>query len=321
VADLKTLIYMARDFARILVGRDYFHQAQGLGGYFQDGRSYYNDFKRKVVWTGAWQDGIPTLYVPTWQRHIVFPIMALQFGLGSLDTYLLGQDRACLRNVRQVTRWILGAINSQGCFNNYFSAFDPAHQYYSDNSSMAQGEALSFLIRVEREQLVEVSLLPQVSAAIRKIFENMVRPVEEGGTMLRKGEELFFCEVCRKDSYVILNGWIYSIFGLWDYCDWCRDSDASWALNNTLSSLQRHVASYIRSDGWNLYDNRGRICSPFYQSVHVSLFDALRRLTGDDTFGRVFETSARAYTAVNRTRFTFHKIAEKLSDQLAYSTA
>ena len=320
MVDLHNLIYMARDFWPVLTGRDYFHQPQRLGGYFQDRRCYYNDFTGKTVWKGKYLEGVPALYIPAWEKHITFPIMVLQYGLGSVDKFFIEGDKSYLDNIANVTLWLLRNLNSEDYLDNHFPVLDTGYQYFSSNSAMAQGQALSFLIRVKEHGLFNEQLAEELNIRITSIFSNMIRPLEKQGTALKKDSDVYFCEVCRTDDYVVLNGWIYAIFGLLDYYLCYKDSLAREHLEATLMTLKRELPAYMLPTGWSYYDNKGRVCSPFYQALHIYLFEALHRLKKEYEFDSICMRLRAAYTFGNRMRFTLAKIREKIADSQAYTS-
>jgi hypothetical protein len=313
---------MVRDFFPIISGRDYFHQPQELGGYFQDQRCYYNDLRGKANWKGPYCNGVPTLYLPAWRKRITSPVMVLQYGLGNMDRFFLESDAACPSRIEAVTRWLVSSLNSQHFLDNHSSDLDPATIFLSNNSGMAQGEALSFLIRVLKYRPFEFQgdLAGQLKDQIVGIYQNMLLPLECQGTMLEREGDVYFCEFCEAGGNVILNGWIFAIFGLVDYCEWSRDSACRDCLQATLSTLKRRISAFLRPDGWSYYDEEGRICSPFYHALHISLFMALNKLTNDEEFGRAHDVMARANTIRHKVKYTLTKIADKLSDAGVYTS-
>jgi len=320
MSKLNDLLYMTRDFARVALGKDYFHQPQPLGRYFEDGRSYYNDFRGKADWKGARIEGIPALYLPALDRQITFPIMVIQYGLGSIDRYLENGEDAWLKQVQAVTRWILETLGPGDSFENYFPSMDASKSFYSGNSGMAQGETLSFLGRV-----VDLELAPEVeSRSVRdkmeSVFDNMIMPMSEGGTSSTEHGQLRFHEVCGRDQQVILNGWIYAIFGLVDYARYTQRADVARVLRQTQTTLEADIHNFIRSDGWSIYDSLGRVASPSYHTLHIHLMDAMVRLTGAEVFERAHHTFRRAATPGKKFLYTARKVVDKIRDKRAYST-
>lgn len=312
------LVYMTRDFFRVVFGVDYFHKPLGKGRFFEDGRSYYVSFAHKAHWRRKYEEGVPVLYIPSLGRHRFFPGMILQYGLGSVDSYFATNDRRYLLNVSNVYQWIVNHIEESFPFDHLFQELDPTQPYCSNNSGMTQGEAISFLLRVLQCNLSETSR--DTESLVKGIFGNMILPLYEGGTALYGSEEVAFCEYCRKDGYVVLNGWIFAIFGLFDYCSYFRDSRSEALLQRTLQTLAGVLPDYLLRNGWSYYDTERALCSPVYQVLHIRLIEALYLLTHQDAFKRTLVLLRKGDSLLNRMRYTLVKVLAKLQQSYAYTT-
>lgn len=313
------ILYLMRDVIRITSGRDYFHLTEKLGNYFNDGCSYYSDFTGKVNWKGTYIDNVPALYIPSIDKNILFPSMILQYGLGCIDMYFITRDRSFLSKVSNVYVWIIHNIEIDGYLSNRFKELDSHSNYYSDNSAMTEGLALSFLVRVVQHGLIQLDFV-DATEMMRKIFQNMVLPLEKGGTAIYKGGDTYFCEYCRTDEYVVLNGWIFAIFGLHDYQRYFKDGASEGYLNGTLDTLEKVIINYILKDKWSYYDNKGRISSVTYQTLHIHLMDALYRLTNRIVFRNMYRDLKKGNNYINVFKYTFLKVIDKLKDEWKYAT-
>jgi hypothetical protein len=319
----KDIYFMTRDFIRMLRGKDYFHLPENLGDYFTNDKAYFNDMKGKAFWDGPLEEEVPTLRVPSLGVRTFFPSMIIQYGIGSHDKFVLSGDRRYLRQIEAVFSWMQRHIQDDGSYNNCFEMLEPEMNYYSSCSGMTQGLAISFLVRLLRNDL-EIKLdICKVKSLIDRVYTSLIRPVEQGGGTLYNGDHICICEYPRKDRYIVLNGWVFGVFGLIDYARWqSRKGGAEQILKRTLISLVKDLPSYsFKNSGWTYYDNKGRVCSPIYQSLHIHLFDALWRLTGKNEFRDFFVWCRHGYNMRNRCYYTIAKIWEKLSDRYRYGTA
>jgi len=303
---------LATEFWRYMTGRDYFRQPQPLGPYFSDPRCYYNDVRGKAAWSGPFRHGVPLLPEPDGSL-VVSPCMVMFYGIGSVDRFLLERDSQLLQNVRAVARWLQDNVTADSYWPTQIKE-DVRHEFYSANSAMNQGLALSFLVKVIRH--LDGADLPtaQLTALVRSVAANMLKPAAEGGTTSRRGSDLLFLEYCRRDETVIFNGWVYAVFGLMDYVQFQVDDVAEAALECTLKTMRTRVSNYQLPDDWSRYDDSGRICSPFYHRLHISLLDALSRLTAEPVYTDCLRRAKKADTLVNRVRYTVRKIGDKLTD-------
>ncbi len=311
---LQILWSSTKNFSKGLLGKDYFHQQQSLGRYFIDGKSYYNDMRGKANWKGDVVSGVPSIRVSGQGNPIPFPITILQYGLGCFDKYQQTQEPHFCVEVGKVLTWIETNLNPRGYLRNFFEFMEPGENHLSDNSAMAQGEALSLICRAYQNGIGPLSL-SSLNSLARRIADNMLEPVTDEGTALYLGEKAFLCEVCRPDNYVVLNGWIFALFGLYDFLQVFGEDRHQKFFDASVRTLDFHLRDYIRPDGWTIYDNKGRLCSPYYHALHVSLLDAVQRLgwlRHSVTFNQDVARITKANSKFNKTRYTFAKAAEKL---------
>jgi hypothetical protein len=312
---LKEIAFLARDFWRVSSGRDYFHGPQRVGAYFRDPRCYYIDFTPKADWHGAFVDEVPAIFVPALGRHLTQGVMVIQYGLGCLDRALLTGDPVALEGVRRVGEWIPRHLLPEGYLPNRYVDINPHEAFHSDNGALTMGEALSFSVRVIENRMLPEASLERLRDALRTMAASMIRPLEAAGTVLRREDDVYLCEFCRKDGYVVLNGWIFAIFGLRDYAQHSGDPEVRSTLEATLRTLLRALPGFLLPNGWTYYDNRRLICSPFYHAAHVELFDALHRLTGAPIVAGILERARAANGRLNRVRYTMVRAAAKLREK------
>jgi hypothetical protein len=183
---------------------------------------------------------------------------------------------------------------------------------------MTQGEIISFLTRVVEHGLAG-DCEGDLSAVIDRVHENLLLPVNQGGGSMFVDDDLYLCEYCRKDGYLVLNGWIFAIYGLYDYYRF--SGKGLDALERSLDTLEKSIPDFVvPEDGWSYYDNKQRFSSPVYQFAHISLLDALYRLTGREAFSRAALTLRDGYNWRNRCKYTAIKISDKLKDVIPYAT-
>lgn len=308
---------MSRDYFKIISGIDYFHRPDKLGNYFIDNKSYYIDFTSKVNWQGDFVDNIPVLYFPSLNKNVYFPSMIFQYGLGSIDMYFKTMNDQYLKKINYVYIWILDNIKSDYSFDNRFIELHKGIDYYSNNSAMTQGEAISFLVRADKYGLVKNESV-KTKELIKNIYKNMILPVERGGTAVYDDNSVYFYEYCRKDNLIVLNGWIFAIFGLYDYQQYFNTQDSY--LTGTLNTLEHDINDYIiKENKWSYYDNKKRISSSVYQFTHISQLNALYRLTKNKVFNDVYDELKMGYNLKNKVKYNFLKILDKLKDKIPYS--
>lgn len=252
-------IYNIKRWYKMIFGNSIFHVKQNEGLIYskKELKGYYNDLTLKV--TTVDQNNIakiPTVVLQN-NEEIVFPISVFQYGLGSYDLYLLTNDEKYLIAFQNMVQWALDNQSENGSWNNFFYIY-PDTPY----SSMAQGEGVSLLLRAYQE-----SKNTRYLECAKRALDFMLLPIEKGGTTRYQNGDVIFMEYTHKSP--VLNGWIFSIFGLFDYYQLTKDEHYLEILNQTLVTLDKKIKDFD-NNYWSLYDLNNNITSSFYHNLHIA---------------------------------------------------
>ena len=144
----------------------------------------------------------------------------------------------------------------------------------------------------------------------------MLAPVPSGGLLLELDGNVVLEETVADRPTAILDGMIFAIFGLQDYCFACPDEEGpAETLAALYASLERLLPRYdlgywSRAD---LYSAEPPMpASAFYHGLHVAQLQVLAELTGRPVY-RSFEVRWRqaAASPLNRGRAFLNKLAFK----------
>ncbi len=265
-------LYKIKKWYKMLAGKSVSHVNQGVGTCFSktEVAGYYNDLTEKIT-----RDN-PDILVPRYRidtgEEIYFSIGIFQYGLAAYDLFLKTGEEAYKSKVLACSEWALENQQEDGGWIT-FAYKDKNHPY----SCMAQGEAISLLIRAHI--LTGNSSFVQ---AAQKAKELMLRPLCDGGTAeYTEDGDLLLYETT--NNPVILNGWIFSAWGLYDYYKYFADEEAKRALDKTLGSIKKKLADFDMKY-WSRYEDGKRICSPFYHKLHIAQLKANYELFGDGIY-------------------------------------
>ncbi len=263
---------------RMLRGQSVFHMQQCAGLYYQKGevKGYYSDLRHKV--DGAELiDGNGVPYNQTNTGHeIYFPISIFQYGLGAYDLYLETGDEQYKNRFMNVVNWAAENQQDDGAWNT-FGWEDAADPY----SSMGQGEGASLLCRAYVEE-ENAEYLDRALDAVRF----MLRTKEEGGCARYDGGLMTLEE--NAEFKTILNGMIFSIWGLYDVCLLCKENDFVEKLELAVFSLEQLLPEYDRRF-WSDYDLDQDIASPFYHDLHIEQLKVMYDLFGNKAYKETYE--------------------------------
>lgn len=274
-------VYKIKKWYKMLTGKSISHVNQGIGTCYSktEVAGYYNDLTEKVT-----KDDpgilVPKYYVDTGEE-IWFSIGIFQYGLAAYDLFLKTNDEIYKEKVLACANWAVENQQEDGGWVT-FAYKKPEHPY----SSMAQGEGISLLIRAYIAEKDERFL-----EAAHRAKDFMLKPISEGGTTeYRDGDVILYEDT---DNPVILNGWIFSLWGLHDYCKYTGDREAWTVLEKTLVSLKRKLPDFDVKY-WSKYEAGKRICSPFYHKLHIAQLNAMYDLFGDPIY-QAFADKWEAY--------------------------
>ena len=264
-------VYKIKKWYKMLTGKSISHVNQGIGTCYSktEVAGYYNDLTEKVT-----KDDpgilVPKYYVDTGEE-IWFSIGIFQYGLAAYDLFLKTNDEIYKEKVLACANWAVENQQEDGGWVT-FAYKKPEHPY----SSMAQGEGISLLIRAYIAEKDERFL-----EAAHRAKDFMLKPISAGGTTeYRDGDVILYEDT---DNPVILNGWIFSLWGLYDYCKYTGDREAWTVLEKTLVSLKRKLPDFDVKC-WSKYEAGKRICSPFYHKLHIAQLNAMYDLFGDPIY-------------------------------------
>ena len=264
-------IYKLKKWYKMMTGTSISHVNQGVGTCYSktEVAGYYNDLTEKVT------NDDPHILVPKYfvdtGEEIYFSIGIFQYGLAAYDLFLTTKDEIYKDKLLACAQWAVKNQQEDGGWITF--AFEKKDAIYS---SMAQGEGVSMLIRAAMVSGEQAFL-----DAAKKAKDFMLKPISEGGTTQYSGEDVLLYEVT--DEPIILNGWIFSIWGLYDYYKYTKDEETSAVLQKTLESLKRKLSDFDMKY-WSKYNDGKRICSPFYHKLHIAQLNTMYDLFGDPVY-------------------------------------
>lgn len=304
---LQMKINMLKRWLNIICGKSATAIKQGKGCSYStiEIKGYYNDLTGKICQgTKLDEGGLPLSQISE-TEFAYFPIAVFQYGLGMYDLLLRGDEKADKSILKKIAEWACENQREDGSWD----CFGPIKSKYYTVSSMGQGEGASFLFRMAN--LFECEKYKNIGM---KAIDFMLLNMENGGTAIFDRNELFLEEYPENPRRSVLNGWIFSIFGLFDAT--LIDSERySGVLLQTVETLAQHLNDYD-TGYWSRYDVSGRIASPAYHDLHITLLEVLSDITNNVVFKQKAETFKQYQNKkVNRIRAVFYKIQQKLFEK------
>jgi heparosan-N-sulfate-glucuronate 5-epimerase len=320
---LPTLNYYRRIFSAYLLGGpsqlSFWHETpqenpQSSGAELGP---YYMRFAEKADYSGPFDpSGIPLL---DYRGHIgpqYNPIAIAQYGLGNYNLFCESHDIERRRKSFLAADWLKAhlELNSRGLavWNHHFD------WEYRDTlrapwySGLAQGQGISLLARAHKESGDTLYL-----DAARRALDSFYKSIADGGVAFTDDRgDLWFEEYIVSPPTHILNGFIWAVWGVYDYFLATREESALELFESAVRTLARNLSNYDLGY-WSLYEQSGTrlpmIASAFYHRLHIVQLRVLHHLTGETAFLQManrWESYAR--NPIYRARAQAGKIAFKL---------
>jgi hypothetical protein len=304
---MKALRLMSK-WLKMLSGKSILHVNQDEGKVYSkdDVKGYYNNLTEKVLKPGGLLDDTGLVYNVTNEgKTVYFSITIFQYGLGAYDLWIMTGHEKYRKLFMRTVEWAVKNQEEDGAWDT-FSIIGAKKPY----SSMAQGEGASLLVRAYKETGDEKYL-----NAAKAAIDFMCLSVTAGGCTQYCNEKMWFKEYIEEP--VVLNGWIFSIWGLYDYYKATKDIHYKQLLNKAVDSLGKDLAAFD-CQYWSKYNMGNKLTSPFYHRLHISQLKIMYELFGCS----IFSEYADKWEKYQRNRLYFClaflvKVSQKLTENNA----
>ena len=165
-------------------------------------------------------------------------------------------------------------------------------------SSLSQGFGISVLARA-----FALDKDSSYIFAIEKALTPFTKNISEGGISFDTDFGVFYEEYPVKKPHHVLNGFIYSLFGLYDAYQATNSPTALKLFNNGVGTLENIIEEFD-NDNWSFYSlnkepsfkNHWNYSSPFYQKIHAAQLHGIYLITDK----KVFKTYADKFEQQHR---------------------
>lgn len=252
---------------------------------------YYMLFREKADYPGHYDSaGIPMLDYHGEIGLQYNPIAIAQWGLANYNRFSQTGDDAPCQKTLKAADWLCANLeqNSHGLWvwNHHFD-WD-----YRDRlkapwySGLAQGQGVSLLLRAHAQTGREEYL-----QAAGRAFIPLTRLIAEGGVLFEDEERNLWIEEYLVDPPThILNGFLWALWGVFDFWRVCEDSAAKEVFDRGVRTLVQNLQRFD-AGFWSLYEQSGTrlkmLASPFYHRLHIVQLRVMAMLTGESLFAEV----------------------------------
>ena len=279
--------------------------------------AYYMLFREKADYAGHYDsESIPMLDYRGEIGLQYNPIAVAQWGLANYNQFCETREEIRAQKTLKAANWLCDHLeqNPHGLWvwNHHFD-WDYRETLKAPwHSGLAQGQGVSLLLRAHAYTGDN-----KYAQASERAFAALARPIGEGGVLFEDEEKNLWIEeylVCPPTH--ILNGFMWALWGVFDFWRARADSPAKQIFDRGVNTLVRNLRRYD-TGYWSLYEQSGTrlkmLASPFYHQLHIVQLQVMAQLTGKTEFAKVAERWEN-YTRrrINRTRALIAKGTFKL---------
>jgi heparosan-N-sulfate-glucuronate 5-epimerase len=152
-------------------------------------------------------------------------------------------------------------------------------------SAMAQGQGIDVLIHAYN-MTGDKKYLNSAHLALNAFYVE----VKDGGITYKDHNGWWYEEYVTGTNVQprVLNGMIFSLFGIYEYYEFTGDQNAKVLFNQGIISLKNNLYKYD-AGSWTYYDALGYEASPSYNEIHVNQLLQLYEITKDPFFKEYYE--------------------------------
>jgi heparosan-N-sulfate-glucuronate 5-epimerase len=250
--------------------------------------AYFMRFAGKARYRGPFDpEGIPQLDYRGDIGRQYNPIAIAQYGLARFNAWSDGGTSADRSAWIASANWLEPAMrpNAHGV-RVWMHDFDWPYRRRLEApwySGLAQGSGLSLLVRAAR-----TTGDTRYTAAAHLAFEPLRLDVSRGGVLVNDdSDDVWIEEYLVSPPTHILNGFIWALWGVFDYAVWSERSEAYRIWEACVATLAKRIGDFD-TGWWSLYEardgNREMLASRYYHTLHITQLRVMHRLTGIDAF-------------------------------------
>jgi hypothetical protein len=233
-------------------------------------------------------------------KRYYHPWRIAQKAIHFLDSYVQTNDPVYLDKTELFANKLLetsvksrGAVYFPYCFDFLLHDIEGEKMVAPWYSGMAQGVGLSLFVRLYRftgkDEYLKTS---------EEVFTSFTHLKEEGDPWVVYVDEfgyLWIEEYPMELPNNTLNGFIFGIYGLYDYCLVNNDKKSEQLLQACLTTIRQYISEFRRESDVSLYCLKHQIQSSTYHRIHAEQLDMLYRISGEPYFKEMSENFYNDY--------------------------
>lgn len=253
---------------------------------------YYMMFIYKANYNGeSDSNGVPKLNYRGDIGLQYNPIAIAQWGLGNYNLWSEKKEDKYYNNFIASANWLVenAKPNKKNIYvwNHYFNWTYKETLLNPWYSGLAQGQGLSVLCRA-----YNISKNEKYLKCAEKIYKSFLFKIKDGGITHKDRNQNIWIEeyIMKKSPTHILNGFIWGLWGVYDYWLLTKNIEVKKLFNEYVNTLLININKYDIGY-WSLYeisDLKIKMrASIFYHKLHIVQLRVLYNMTGEKKFNHL----------------------------------
>jgi hypothetical protein len=258
--------------------------------------------------------GIP-IFIYNGKKHYHPVRIALKM-LSLINSYIITNNNEYLKKTEKLGSTLLDKHHFLYDSILFPYTFDfPLHNFENEKmkapwySGMAQGLSLSAFIRLHK--LTSNKEYLKISDKIFNSFYLYKDKYEPWIVFVDKNGYLWIEEYPMEQLTHVLNGFIFSIYGLYDYYLCKENIKCKELIQASLITIKKYLPLFRKKDEPSLYCLKHKIQSIKYHDIHISQLNMLYKFTGDNFFSEWRQKFINDYNSelfINKIKYKFRRM-------------
>lgn len=252
---------------------------------YVDNPSYYINYPSPVDAEG--------IVISKYQCKVYYnPVTIIEKTIYFLNKKMLKEAEKFAQKLIDISQDFNGAIFFPYNFDFYLHGIKKEKMAAPWYSGMAQGQALTVFTR-----LYKITKNQKYLTIAQRIFQSFKCFYDSSDPWIcyLENKYLWIEEYPMEKPGHTLNGFIYALFGLYEYWLLADDSDCRDILLGGLTTIKENISKFRQAGGISLYCLKHRRKSVHYHEVHTSQLKKLYQITGDMYFKEMAEKLYKDY--------------------------
>jgi len=216
-----------------------------------------------------------------------FPNLLCGNALRNYDTYLrTDNDLFRRRFLKTADRLIeLSEIYNGGAYypHEFFKTVHMRDTLYNPwYSGLCQGFSICVFLRAY--ELTGDSIYSQQADYTFQSMINFRNSNEPWVVFIDPDGYYWSCEYPTIDPPLVFNGFMFAIYGLYDYYIYSRSQESEIVLKGAMTTIKHYIDSWRNPGGISYYSVKTRNCNDEYHDYHIRMLRRLGRISGDSFF-------------------------------------